>query len=105
MNYFYLRVHCQDTIQIVEYSVTIKMVTAKSLVMYKIGYNPDGKNKHKSVEIAFSNSAIQMFEIPIVSGTMSPDILRYLRYSHGENSSTYSHNGNGRYTYRSLFRD
>lgn len=43
------------------------MVTAKSLVTYKIGYNrPDGKNKHKSVKVAFNNGATQTFEIPIV---------------------------------------
>ena len=42
------------------------MVTAESLVTYKIGYNPDGKNKHKSVEVAFNNGATQTFEIPIV---------------------------------------
>ena len=48
--------------------MTIKMVTAKSLVTYKIGYNPDGRKKHKSVEVAFKNGATQTFEIPIVSG-------------------------------------
>ena len=48
--------------------MTIKVVTAKSLVTYKIGYNPDGKKKHKSVEVAFENGATQTFEIPIVSG-------------------------------------
>ena len=37
--------------------------------------------------------------------TMSPDILQYLRYSHGENSTTYSHNENSRCTYSSLFQD
>ena len=31
-------------------------------------YNPDGKKKHKSVEVAFNNGATQTFEIPIVSG-------------------------------------
>jgi hypothetical protein len=66
--YIYLRVHCQDTIRIVECSETIKMLTAKSLVTYKIGYNPDGKKKHKSVEVAFNNGATQTFEIHIVSG-------------------------------------
>ena len=44
------------------------MVTATSLVMYKIGYNPDGKKKYKSVEVAFKNGATQTFEISIVSG-------------------------------------
>ena len=36
--------------------------------MYKIGYNPDRKKKHKSVKVAFVNGASQTFEILIVSG-------------------------------------
>ena len=44
------------------------MVTAKSLVEYKQGYNPDGKKKHKSIGIDFDNGAKETFDIPIVSG-------------------------------------
>ena len=44
------------------------MITVKSLVTYKIEFNPDGKKKQKSVEVAFENGATQTFEFPIVLG-------------------------------------
>ena len=40
---------------------------AKSLITYKIGYDPDKKQKSKSVEVEY-DGATQNFVIPIVSG-------------------------------------
>ena len=40
---------------------------AKSLIHYKIGYDPDKKQKSKSVEVE-EDGAKQTFLVPIVSG-------------------------------------
>ena len=43
------------------------MVKTKSLVSYKIGYNPDSTKKIKSIEFE-ENGATRTFAVPVVSG-------------------------------------
>ena len=43
------------------------VLKAKSLVLYKIGYDPDGKKKSKAIEVAHGG-ATRTFAVPIVSG-------------------------------------